>query len=165
MCIRDRVNVSIKSNSATADSIDQSCVFLHPREKKARLVRLLETEATEGVIVFVKTRNTTMVVAEHLIQKGIIASALNGDIPQNQRERTVNQLKSGRINVVVATDVAARGLDVERISHVINFDFPHDTEAYVHRIGRTGRAGRNGNAILFVEPKDCLLYTSDAADE
>lgn len=150
----DPAHVVIKSNSATADSIKQTCVHLSGREKLPRLVRLLETEETEGVLVFVKTRNSTQVVAEHLIQRGIIASALNGDIAQNQRERTVGQLKSGRINVVVATDVAARGLDVERISHVINYDFPHDTEAYVHRIGRTGRAGRTGSAILFVEPKE-----------
>ena len=150
----DPAHVVIKSSSATADSIDQTCIHLSGREKLARLVRILETEETEGVLVFVKTRNSTQVVAEHLIQRGIIASALNGDIAQNQRERTVGQLKSGRINVVVATDVAARGLDVERISHVINYDFPHDTEAYVHRIGRTGRAGRKGNAILFVEPKE-----------
>ena len=150
----DPAHVVIKSDSATADSIDQTCIHLSGREKLARLVRILETEETEGVLVFVKTRNSTQVVSEHLIQRGVIASALNGDIAQNQRERTVSQLKSGRINVVVATDVAARGLDVERISHVINYDFPHDTEAYVHRIGRTGRAGRKGNAILFVEPKE-----------
>ena len=152
--LNEPANISIKSRTATADSIDQSCLFLHAREKMERLVRILQTEETDGVIVFVKTRNTTVMVSENLVQRGIIASALNGDIPQNQRERTVNQLKSGRINVVVATDVAARGLDVKRISHVINYDFPHDTEAYVHRIGRTGRAGRTGNAILFVEPKE-----------
>jgi len=150
----DPAHVVIKGSSATADSIQQTCIHLSGREKLARLCRILETEETDGVIVFVKTRNSTQVVTDHLIQRGIIASALNGDIAQNQRERTVSQLKSGRINVVVATDVAARGLDVERISHVINYDFPHDTEAYVHRIGRTGRAGRKGNAILFVEPKE-----------
>ena len=150
----DPVHVAIKGKTATAGSIEQSCVFLHAREKQKWLTRFLDTEETEGVLVFVKTRQTTMVVSERLIQHGIIASALNGDIAQNQRERTVNQLKSGRINVVVATDVAARGLDVERISHVINYDFPHDTEAYVHRIGRTGRAGRKGRAIMFVEPKE-----------
>lgn len=152
--LSDPAHVSIKSKTATADTIHQTCLFLHPREKMETLVRLLETEETEGVLVFVKTRNSTNLVAENLIQRGIIASALNGDIPQAQRERTVNQLKSGRINVVVATDVAARGLDVKRISHVVNYDFPHDTEAYVHRIGRTGRAGATGNAILFVEPKE-----------
>ena len=150
----DPAHVVIKGSSATADSIEQTCIHLSGREKLARLARILETEETDGVIVFVKTRNATQIVSEHLIQRGVIASALNGDIAQNQRERTVSQLKSGRINVVVATDVAARGLDVERISHVINYDFPHDTEAYVHRIGRTGRAGRTGTAILFVEPKE-----------
>ena len=148
------VQIKIESKTATADSITQTCVFVSGREKLQRLVRLLETEEVDGVLVFVKTRQSTMVVAEHLIQRGVIASALNGDIAQNQRERTVGQLMSGKINVVVATDVAARGLDVQRISHVINYDFPHDTEAYVHRIGRTGRAGRQGNAILFVEPKE-----------
>ncbi len=152
--LQNPVHIAIKSKTATAESITQTCVFLSPREKMERLVRILETEQSDGVIIFVKTRNSTIVVSEGLVQRGIIASPLNGDIPQAQRERTVNQLKSGRINVVVATDVAARGLDVQRISHVINYDFPHDTEAYVHRIGRTGRAGRNGNAILFVEPKE-----------
>ena len=152
--LNDPAHISIKSKSKTADSINQSCMFVQAREKMERLTRLIETEETDGVLVFVKTKNTTIVVAEALRQRGMIASALNGDIPQNQRERTVNQLKSGRINVVVATDVAARGLDVQRISHVINYDFPHDTEAYVHRIGRTGRAGRSGAAILFVEPKE-----------
>ncbi|MFK7766949.1 MAG: DEAD/DEAH box helicase [Mariniblastus sp.] len=152
--LNNPAHVEIKSTSSTADSIEQSCMFVQPREKMERLARLIETEETDGVIVFVKTKNTTIVVAENLRQRGIISSALNGDIPQNQRERTVNQLKSGRINVVVATDVAARGLDVQRISHVINYDFPHDTEAYVHRVGRTGRAGRKGAAVLFVEPKE-----------
>lgn len=152
--LTDPVHIKIQSNSATADSIEQTCVFLTGREKLARLVRLLETEETDGVLVFVKTRQSTIVVSEHLIQKGVIASALNGDINQQQRERTVSQLKSGKIDIVVATDVAARGLDVQRISHVINYDFPHDTEAYVHRIGRTGRAGRAGHAVLFVEPKE-----------
>ncbi len=152
--LQNPAHIAIKSKTATAESITQTCVFLSPREKMERLVRILETEQSDGVIIFVKTRNSTIVVSEGLVQKGIIASPLNGDIPQAQRERTVNQLKSGRINVVVATDVAARGLDVQRISHVINYDFPHDTEAYVHRIGRTGRAGRDGNAILFVEPKE-----------
>ncbi len=152
--LTDPVQIRIESKTATAESIKQSCLLLSGREKLPRLVRLLETEEVDGVLVFVKTRQSTMVVAENLIQKGFIASALNGDIAQQQRERTVGQLMSGKINVVVATDVAARGLDVQRISHVINYDFPHDTESYVHRIGRTGRAGREGNAILFVEPKE-----------
>lgn len=152
--LTDPEHVRVQSQSATAESIDQSCILIEPRQKLVRLARLLETEETEGVLIFVKTRNATNLVAESLVQKGVIALPLNGDIPQAQRERTVAQLANGKINVVVATDVAARGLDVQRISHVINYDFPHDTEAYVHRIGRTGRAGRDGAAILFVEPKE-----------
>jgi ATP-dependent RNA helicase DeaD len=124
------------------------------REKVDVLVRILESETTDGVLVFVKTREATTRLAEQLCQQGYSASSLNGDMPQRQRETTVEQLKSGRLNIVVATDVAARGLDVQRISHVINYDFPHDTEAYIHRVGRTGRAGRDGNAILFIGRKD-----------
>ncbi len=148
------VNIAIKQDNAAAESIAQTCVEVHPREKLQTLAQILDSEPTEGVIVFVKTRNSTVSVADQLSQRGFLAAPMNGEIPQNQRERTVEQLKSGRLDVVVATDVAARGLDVERISHVINYDFPHDTEAYVHRIGRTGRAGRTGAAILFCEPKE-----------
>jgi ATP-dependent RNA helicase DeaD len=152
--LRNPKHITIESKTATADSINQQLMFVHPRDKAETLDRLLQTEEPDGVLVFTKTRTTTIVVSEFLTQRGYRVSALNGDMQQSQRERTVNQLKSGRIDVVVATDVAARGLDVDRISHVINYDFPHDTEAYVHRIGRTGRAGREGNAILFVEPKE-----------
>ena len=147
-------HITIKSKTATAESIAQSYAIVSVREKLRQLQWLLQTEETDGVIVFVKTRQTTNVVAESLSQAGFAAAALNGDIAQNQRERTVNRLKAGKIDIVVATDVAARGLDVKRVSHVINYDFPHDTEIYVHRIGRTGRAGRSGEAILFVEPKE-----------
>lgn len=150
----DPAHITIKSKTGTAESIEQSFVIVNFREKLDTLCRLLETEETDGVIVFVKTRQTTNVVAEQLVQRGFDTAALNGDIAQNQRERTVNRLKAGKIDIVVATDVAARGLDVKRVSHVINYDFPHDTETYVHRIGRTGRAGRDGKAILFVEPKE-----------
>ena len=152
--LNDPAHITIKGKAATADSIEQSYAIVTIREKLKQLKWLLETEETDGVIVFVKTRQTTNVVAEALAQDGLKAAALNGDIAQNQRERTVNRLKSGKIDVVVATDVAARGLDVKRISHVVNYDFPHDSEIYVHRIGRTGRAGRSGEAILFVEPKE-----------
>lgn len=152
--LSDPAHITIKSKTATADSIDQQYAIVSVREKLKQLCWLLETEETDGVIVFTKTKQTTVVVAEHLAQRGFDAAALNGDIPQNQRERVVNRLKQGKINIVVATDVAARGLDVKRVSHVINYDFPHDTEIYVHRIGRTGRAGRAGKAILFVEPKE-----------
>jgi ATP-dependent RNA helicase DeaD len=152
--LRKPVNISIESDTATAESIAQSCVLVQPRTKIEMLAQILESEETDGVIVFVKTRDTTVGIADQLSQRGFAAAPLNGEIPQNQRERTIAHLKSGRLNVLVATDVAARGLDVQRISHVINFDFPHDTEAYIHRIGRTGRAGREGTAILFVEPKE-----------
>lgn len=152
--LNDPAHITIKSKTRTADSIEQSFIVVNFREKLNSLCRLLETEETDGVIVFVKTRQTTNVVAEQLTQRGFDTAALNGDIAQNQRERTVNRLKAGKIDIVVATDVAARGLDVKRVSHVINYDFPHDTETYVHRIGRTGRAGRDGKAVLFVEPKE-----------
>ena len=114
----------------------------------------MEAEPIDGVLVFVKMRSTTEPLAEHLSRAGLKSAALNGDIPQKQRERIVESLRSGKIDIIVATDVAARGLDVERISHVINYDLPHDSESYVHRIGRTGRAGRSGEAILFVHPRE-----------
>ncbi len=142
--------ITVKGRNITADSIRQRYVVTTPREKSAMLTRILEAETTDGVIVFVKTRNQTVDIAEKLSDAGYSASHLNGDMPQSQRERTVENFRSGKLAILVATDVAARGLDVDRVSHVINFDFPHDVEAYVHRIGRTGRAGRSGNAILFV---------------
>ena len=106
------------------------------------------------MIVFVRTKSATEELAEKLRSRGFSAVAINGDMVQAQRERTINQLKAGGIDILVATDVAARGLDVDRISHVVNYDIPHDTESYVHRIGRTGRAGRSGNALLFVSPRE-----------
>jgi len=118
------------------------------------LTRLLETEPFDGVLVFVRTRIAAVELADRLQARGYATSALNGDMPQKQREQTIARLKAGKLDILVATDVAARGLDVERISHVINFDIPNDTEAYVHRIGRTGRAGRSGEAILFVAPRE-----------
>jgi ATP-dependent RNA helicase DeaD len=152
--LKDPVTVSIDTESGTADSITQSCLLIQARTKLEMLAQILDSESTDAVIVFVKTRDATVMVADQLSARGFSAAPLNGDIPQNQRERTIEQLKSGRLKVLVATDVAARGLDVQRISHVINYDFPHDTEAYIHRIGRTGRAGRSGVAILFVDPKE-----------
>lgn len=148
--LRDPHTVMIASKTMTAESIHQRAIYVNPREKIELLRRLLEVEETDGVIVFAKTKESTTVVAEKLIQMGYNAAALNGDMAQKARERTVDQLKSGRINILVATDVAARGLDVPRISHVVNFDLPHDNESYVHRIGRTGRAGRSGQAIIFL---------------
>ena len=124
--------------------------MVSPRDKIHVLGRILEAEDTDGVIVFTKTKVSTMAVAEKLARDGFAAIALNGDMPQTVRERTIEQFKSGRLDVLVATDVAARGLDVQRVSHVINFDLPHDTESYIHRIGRTGRAGRSGEAIIFL---------------
>ena len=112
------------------------------------------------MIVFVRTKHETEELAEKLRARGFTAAAINGDIAQNQRERTIDQLKNGRLDILVATDVAARGLDVDRISHVVNFDIPHDTESYVHRIGRTGRAGRSGEALLFVTPREGRLLRS-----
>jgi ATP-dependent RNA helicase DeaD len=124
------------------------------------LTRILEAEPFEAMIVFARTRQATEELAEKLQARGFSAAAINGDIVQAQRERTIQQLKDGKLDILVATDVAARGLDVERISHVVNFDIPHDTEAYVHRIGRTGRAGRSGEAILFVTPREKRLLQS-----
>ena len=115
---------------------------------------MLEAERSEGVIIFARTKAITMTVAESLEQHGYDVAVLNGDVPQAQRERTIERLKQGQVDVLVATDVAARGLDVDRISLVINYDIPFDSEAYVHRIGRTGRAGRTGDAILFLTPRE-----------
>lgn len=145
--------VTVASKQRTADTIQQRFLIVDPRHKLEALQRILEAEVTDGVIVFVKTKIATVEVADQLKALGYSAVALNGDIPQAQRERTIDQLKEGSINLLVATDVAARGLDVQRISHVINFDLPPDAEAYVHRVGRTGRAGRAGQAILFLSPK------------
>ena len=121
---------------------------------------MLEVEQFDGMIIFVRTKSSTLTIAERLEARGFSTAALNGDLTQALRERTIGKLKRGQIDVVVATDVAARGLDVERISHVINFDIPYDNESYVHRIGRTGRAGREGKAILFITPKETRLLRS-----
>lgn len=148
--LRDPVQVTIKQKTMTAESIHQRAVFVGIPEKMEVLSRFLEMETTDGVIVFTKTKEATITVAEYLVEQGYKATALNGDMPQKVRERAIQQLKSGYLDIVVATDVAARGLDVPRISHVFNFDLPHDSESYIHRIGRTGRAGRPGNAIIFL---------------
>ena len=140
----DPVKIRIQTKTMTAASIRQRAVVASPHEKLGVLTRMLEVETTDGVIVFTKTREATLSVAERLRAEGLAATALNGDMPQKVRERTIEQLQAGRLDILVATDVAARGLDVPRISHVFNFDLPHDSESYVHRIGRTGRAGRPG---------------------
>ena len=126
-------------------------------QKVDALTRILEVENFDGMIVFVRTKNETETLAEKLRARGYSAAAINGDVAQVQRERSVNQLKDGKLDILVATDVAARGLDVPRISHVVNHDIPTDTESYVHRIGRTGRAGRSGDAISFVTPRERYL--------
>ncbi|MBL8890957.1 MAG: DEAD/DEAH box helicase [Planctomycetaceae bacterium] len=148
--LRDPVHVTIKQKTMTAESIQQRAVFVGVSDKLDVLARFLEMETTDGVIVFTKTKESTITVAEYLVEHGYKATALNGDMPQKVRERAIQQLKSGYLDIVVATDVAARGLDVPRISHVFNFDLPHDSESYIHRIGRTGRAGRSGHAIVFL---------------
>ena len=150
--------ITIKVKTTTADTIRQRYWMVSGFHKLDALTRILEAEPFDGIIVFVRTKTATVELAEKLQARGYAASALNGNIPQNQRERTVERLKTGHLNILVATDVAARGLDVDRISHVINYDVPYDTEAYVHRIGRTGRAGRSGEAILFVAQEKNVCF-------
>lgn len=152
--LRDAVEITVETKTTTAPNISQRYLMVSYPQKVEALTRILEVENFEGMIVFVRTKNETETLAEKLRARGFSAMAINGDIAQNQRERTVGQLKSGKLDILVATDVAARGLDVERISHVVNFDIPTDTESYVHRIGRTGRAGRSGDAISFVTPRE-----------
>ncbi|GAA3688926.1 DEAD/DEAH box helicase [Gordonia hankookensis] len=146
--------ITVKSKTATAQNITQRYLQVSHQRKLDALTRFLEVETFDAMIVFVRTKSATEELAEKLRSRGFSAVAINGDMAQAQRERTINQLKGGAIDILVATDVAARGLDVERISHVVNYDIPHDTESYVHRIGRTGRAGRSGNALLFVSPRE-----------
>ena len=152
--LQDAQEISVAAAATTNENIEQCYWLAKGASKVEALTRLLAFEDTDGVIVFTRTRESTAAVAELLRQRGFQAAPLNGDMDQKARVRTIDQLKSGAINIVVATDVAARGLDVDRISHVINFDVPFDEEAYVHRIGRTGRAGRKGKAILFVVPRE-----------
>ncbi|ABM15245.1 MULTISPECIES: DEAD/DEAH box helicase [Mycolicibacterium] len=152
--LHDPVEVTVKSKTQTAENITQRYFLVSYPRKMDALTRLLEVEQGDAMIVFVRTKQATEEVAEKLRSRGFAAAAINGDIPQAVRERTISQLKDGTIDILVATDVAARGLDVERISHVVNFDIPHDPESYVHRIGRTGRAGRSGTALLFVTPRE-----------
>lgn len=148
--LNDPARITIKAKTMTADSIRQRALILHPREKIDVLKRLLDVETTDGVIIFSNTKDMTVTIAEQLNREGLKAIALNGDMPQKTRERTIEQLKAGLLDILVATDVAARGLDVTRVSHVINYDVPQDNESYIHRIGRTGRAGRTGEAFIFL---------------
>jgi ATP-dependent RNA helicase DeaD len=152
--LRSPVEVTIKSKTSTAADIRQRYWIVSGMHKLDALTRILEAETFDGMLVFTRTKQATVELAEKLEARGFAAAPLNGDIPQPQRERTVARLKAGQIDIVVATDVAARGLDVERIGHVVNYDVPYDTESYVHRVGRTGRAGRKGEAILFIAPRE-----------
>jgi ATP-dependent RNA helicase DeaD len=152
--LRSPVEVTIKSKTSTATNIRQRYWLVSGMHKLDALTRILEAEPFDGMLVFTRTKQATVELAEKLEARGFAAAPLNGDIPQQQRERTVARLKAGQIDILVATDVAARGLDVERIGHVVNYDVPYDTESYVHRIGRTGRAGRSGEAILFIAPRE-----------
>ena len=149
--------ITIKTRTSTVETIRQRFWPVSGVHKLDALTRILEAEHFDAMLIFVRTKIATVELAEKLEARGYDTAALNGDIAQNQRERTIQQLKKGKLDILVATDVAARGLDVERISHVVNYDIPYDTEAYVHRIGRTGRAGRKGDAILFVAPRERRL--------
>ena len=146
--------ISIKAKTATAETIRQRYWQVSGLHKLDALTRILEVEEFDAILMFVRTKTATTELAEKLEARGYAAAAMNGDMAQAHREQTVDRLKRGSIDIVVATDVAARGLDVDRISLVVNYDIPYDTEAYIHRIGRTGRAGRSGDAILFVAPRE-----------
>lgn len=153
----DADEVTVERTRASSSHITQRYLMVSYPQKVDALTRILEVESFEAAIVFVRTKNETEMLAEKLRARGFGARAINGDVVQQQRERTVEELRSGALDVLVATDVAARGLDVPRISHVVNYDIPTDTESYVHRIGRTGRAGRSGDAISFVTPRERYL--------
>ncbi len=151
---RDPLEISIRGRTTTAANIRQRYWLVSGMHKLDALTRILEVMSFDAMLVFARTKLATTELAERLGARGFAVAALNGDMQQAERERAVAQLKAGQIDIMVATDVAARGLDVERISHVVNFDVPYDTESYIHRIGRTGRAGRSGEAILFIAPRE-----------
>ena len=152
--LRDPEHVKIQTKTQTVTAIEQAHLLVHADQKTSAVLSLLEVEDFDALIMFVRTKQATLDLASALEAKGYKAAALNGDIAQNQRERVIDSLKDGRLDIVVATDVAARGLDVPRITHVFNVDMPYDPESYVHRIGRTGRAGREGRALLLVTPRE-----------
>lgn len=158
--LRDPVEVTVTQKTTTSANLTQRYLVVSYPQKVDALTRILEVENFEAMLVFTRTKTETETLAEKLRARGYAAAAINGDIVQAQRERTVAQLKDGKLDILVATDVAARGLDLDRISHVINFDIPIDTESYVHRVGRTGRAGRTGDAISFVTPRERRLLTA-----
>ena len=152
--LKDPVEVTIKTSTSTAPNIRQRYWCVSGMHKLDAMTRILEAEPFDAMIIFARTKQATDELAGKLQARGLAAAAINGDIAQPQRERVIQQLKDGKLDILVATDVAARGLDGDRISHVMNYDIPYDTESYVHRIGRTGRAGRSGEAILFVSPRE-----------
>ncbi|MCV6591253.1 MAG: DEAD/DEAH box helicase [Marinobacterium sp.] len=158
--LNDPAQIKIKAQTATATTIRQLYWRVSGYHKLDALTRILEMQSFDAMIIFVRTKSATEELAEKLSARGYAAEALNGDLSQQQRERTISRLKSGKTDILVATDVVARGLDVERISHVLNYDIPYDTESYIHRIGRTGRAGREGEAILFVSPREQRMLRS-----
>jgi len=151
--LNDPIQIKIQRKTITADSIRQRAIVCTNRDMMDLLIQMLEVEETEGVLVFTRTKDSTISVAEQINRAGFKVAALNGDMPQRTRERTVDRLKTERLDIVVATDVAARGLDVQRMTHVFNYDFPENSDSYIHRVGRTGRAGRKGEAIIFVTPQ------------
>ena len=157
--LRDPVSIAIEHRTLTVPATEQRYLNVSHQQKLDALARLLETEPTEAVLVFTRTKTGAAELAERLQGRGYEAEAMHGDMNQAQRESVIRRLRSGQVEIVVATDVAARGLDVERISHVINYDVPNDVEAYVHRIGRTGRAGRSGVAVLFITPRERRMMT------
>jgi len=162
--LKDPVEIIIKDKTTTAPTIRQRFWPVSGMHKLDALTRILEAELFEAMLIFVRTKTATVELSAKLEARGYASTPLNGDIKQNQRERSIESLKRGKLDILVATDVAARGLDVERITHVINYDIPHDTEGYVHRIGRTGRAGRQGDAILFVAPREkSMLHAIERA--
>jgi ATP-dependent RNA helicase DeaD len=152
--------ITIKVRTTTAETLNHRYWVVQGMHKLDALTRILEAETYDGVLIFVRTKVGTVELADQLEIRGFSVAPLNGDIPQIKRERTIEQLKRGKIDIIVATDVAARGLDVGRISHVVNYDIPHDTEGYVHRVGRTGRAGRSGEAILFLAPREKFMLNA-----
>jgi ATP-dependent RNA helicase DeaD len=158
--LSEPAEITVDGEQKTATTIRQRYWMVSGLHKLDALTRILEAEPFDAMLVFVRTRTATVEVAEKLSARGFNAAAMNGDMPQKQREQMVDKLKKGQLDILVATDVVARGLDVKRISHVINYDIPYDTEAYVHRIGRTGRAGRTGDAILFVTQRERRLLGS-----
>ena len=152
--LKDPVEIRIKSKTSTVDTINQRYWQVTGTHKLDALTRILEVEDFDGMIIFVRTKNATVELAEKLEARGYSSSPLNGDMNQALREKTVDRMKKSKLDILIATDVAARGLDIDRMSHVVNYDVPYDTESYVHRIGRTGRAGRKGEAILFISPRE-----------